>query len=221
VRVGYSAKLAHSQAAARSSPGSFSSLRHTFVTVALDGEDYVVDPAFRDHFLVHRPAARYASVLDAIPQVAVAPAPRLARAVTFLAAEVAACFVAQGVPLPPWRKTTSLLSKWDSPAGAQAGAPTTPRQGADVARFEARRRVANKLALLGVASDFDFLSPASRDGASPSSVLPPPAAKAAAVHPAHVVQLGFQINECFCCGWRQTLRQLAMRRWDVAGAAAA
>ncbi|GAB4817767.1 hypothetical protein N2152v2_004813 [Parachlorella kessleri] len=119
-QAGYTAKL-HAPAGKK-----LHGLRHEFLTVCLpDGGDsgsstYVVDPNFRDSFVVAHPTTRYSAVLAGLDQEVVATQACLRRAVTILGRELAQSFTEQGVPVPPWRTQQALLSKWQlqhSPGG--------------------------------------------------------------------------------------------------------
>lgn len=163
--------------------------------------DYIVDPSFRDNFLLHEPTRRYAALLETLPDVLVAPHSTLECIIRFMALELSHSFTARGISLPPWRRSKSLLSKWQQagqatarlsadghsqPAGKEAApgrqtATTARSRAADAAALQARarQRVAHKLALMGVAqgvAQANIGSPLSwslsdLQRSSPSSVL--------------------------------------------------
>ena len=82
---------------------------------------YVVDPVFREQFVIAKPTPRYASLLSSLPDVFIGPFENLTPLVLFLCAEMAASFKETGGScLPPWRCTTSMLSKWRT-TGSGAG----------------------------------------------------------------------------------------------------
>jgi uncharacterized protein (TIGR01615 family) len=94
-------------------------LRHSFLAVTLPptgpGEDsttILVDPRFRDQFEIAHATPRYARVLATVPAEAVLPPDRVSQLVEILCAEIAAAFAETGTPLPPWRQTAAMLSKW-------------------------------------------------------------------------------------------------------------
>jgi uncharacterized protein (TIGR01615 family) len=101
-------------------------LRHSFLAVTLPGaveaedggvgggapQEVIVDPRFREQFEIAHSTPRYERVLAAVPLEAAAPRDRLHRAVELLCAEMARAFCAAATPLPPWRQTAAMLSKW-------------------------------------------------------------------------------------------------------------
>lgn len=123
-RLGYTALLHtpgdHDKALRRKLCG----LRHDYVTVCLPdaGEagthSVVVDPHFKDAFVVAHPTARYRAVLDAVPAIVVATKVSLRRAVALLSREMALSFSDQGLSTPPWRTATAMLSRWELQPGA-------------------------------------------------------------------------------------------------------
>ncbi|KAG2487290.1 hypothetical protein HYH03_014130 [Edaphochlamys debaryana] len=93
-------------------------LRHTFITCdtpSVNGAParrYIVDPQFKEQFIIAKTTARYAAILAAIPQVFVGPEEHLALLVNFLCTEMSTAFRQLGSVLPPWRHASSVLSKW-------------------------------------------------------------------------------------------------------------
>lgn len=93
-------------------------LRHSFVSCTLPGTSpnsrrrYIVDPRFKEQFVIAKPTSRYATILQAVPNAYVGPEEHLAPFVNFLCGELAAAFRTHGCVLPPWRQATSMLSKW-------------------------------------------------------------------------------------------------------------
>ncbi|KAG2453282.1 hypothetical protein HYH02_002605 [Chlamydomonas schloesseri] len=73
---------------------------------------YVVDPVFKEQFIIAKTTSRYASILGAVPQCYVGPEEHLGLLVQFLCAEMATAFRQLGSVLPPWRQAGSMLSKW-------------------------------------------------------------------------------------------------------------
>ncbi|KXZ44491.1 hypothetical protein GPECTOR_67g332 [Gonium pectorale] len=93
-------------------------LRHTFITCetpagsAGPGRRYIVDPQFKEQFIIAKTTARYAAILAAIPSVFVGPEEHLCLLVNFLCTEMSTAFRQLGSVLPPWRQASSMLSKW-------------------------------------------------------------------------------------------------------------
>ena len=136
--------------------------------------EWVVDPSFGQAFQVTHPTPRYAHILAAVPSLAVAPLPRLLRAVLTLGSEMERCFERRGLPLPPWRSSDALASRYEqaarnssvaaAPAAAAAtGAAARQRQQA-AKQAQQLERVQLRLLKLG-------LQPAGEggDAAVPSS----------------------------------------------------
>ncbi len=79
----------------------------------------IVEPQLREHFRIAHSTPEYDSLLSAAPGEFVGGAGRLAAVVELLSSAVAAAFKDQQLPLPPWRRTKSVLSKWGlGPAAA-------------------------------------------------------------------------------------------------------
>ena len=92
-------------------------LRHSFLEVQLSpGEELertvIVDPRFLDQFEIAHSTVRYTCLLSAVPTNLVVTMPRLSEAVGILCTEMARAFNKVGTPLPPWRQTAAMLSKW-------------------------------------------------------------------------------------------------------------
>lgn len=67
----------------------------------------------RDQFEIGKHAnERYEALLSVLPRVYVGQDDRLPLLVELLCEEMAAAFKERGVPIPPWRRAASLLSKW-------------------------------------------------------------------------------------------------------------
>lgn len=99
-------------------PGTdcFHNLRNEFLVVCGEGEEegnlFIVEGRFREHFAIPHPTERYAQVLAAIPTEVASPAPSLTPLVKLLCSEMSMAFEERGLSLPPWRQSKSLLSKW-------------------------------------------------------------------------------------------------------------
>jgi len=99
-------------------------LRHEFIvcTGRADGSVHhycLVDPRFMDQFALGQPTTGYGSILAALPVEFVGSPLRLQALANLLCVEIAAVYREQGLPLPPWRKPTAILSRWfdvDTPA---------------------------------------------------------------------------------------------------------
>ena len=103
-------------------------LRHSFLAVTLTSPNaappatttttstttttVLVDPRFREQFEIAHATPRYARILTEVPPELVTPTDRLSKAVELLCTEMAIAFAATGTPVPPWRQTAAMLSKW-------------------------------------------------------------------------------------------------------------
>lgn len=94
----------------------FRHLRHQFLLV--DGDPkfpeqlYVVDPNFRDQFVIARTTYHYEKVMDCVPQTFVGRGKKLLPTVQLLCSEMSVAFAQQQLEMPPWRKRKSMMSKW-------------------------------------------------------------------------------------------------------------
>ncbi|GBF95594.1 hypothetical protein Rsub_08575 [Raphidocelis subcapitata] len=75
-------------------------------------EPLVVEPHFREQFVIAHPTPAYEELLQAVPHCFVGTVARLEAAVSLLCEEMAAAFKTQGLPVPPWRSKRAMLSKW-------------------------------------------------------------------------------------------------------------
>ena len=82
----------------------------------------VVEAQFREHFQLAHATPQYAALLAAAPAELVASSERLAGLVALLSAAVEKAFAEQALPLPPWRRRKSVLSKWGLDERALPGA---------------------------------------------------------------------------------------------------
>ncbi|EFJ40509.1 hypothetical protein VOLCADRAFT_99686 [Volvox carteri f. nagariensis] len=93
-------------------------LRHTFIICDTPGVSggpprrHIIDPQFKEQFIIAKTTARYAAILAAVPPVFVGPEEHLPLLVNFLCNEMSAAFRQLGSVLPPWRHASSMLSKW-------------------------------------------------------------------------------------------------------------
>lgn len=94
----------------------FRNLRHDFLAVRgtgdYEGAEFIVEPRFREQFLISHPTAEYSELLLNVPDVFVGTSARLVPVVQVLCSEMADSFDQMGLTLPPWRRTQSMLSKW-------------------------------------------------------------------------------------------------------------
>ena len=117
-------------APAAATPDCLRNLRHSFLAVTAAGavgsnSTLIVDPRYRDQFIVAASTPAYDALLASIPPVFVGCAARVASLTEALCAEMAAAFAARGVALPPWRRPAAMLTKW------------RPRRSEDVAAMSA------------------------------------------------------------------------------------
>ncbi|EFJ49898.1 hypothetical protein VOLCADRAFT_89363 [Volvox carteri f. nagariensis] len=115
------------------------SLRHAFILVRGTGEfrgmEFIVEPSLRQHFSIPHPSPEYDYVLSRTPDVFVGGSCRLVPVVQLLCALMADSFQRQGLPLPPWRTETAMMSNlsgsFDDPNSTAIrscvkGCPVTP-----------------------------------------------------------------------------------------------
>ena len=72
----------------------------------------VVEQNFREHFSIASATPAYRRMLAAAPGEFVGSVSRLAAIVELLSDGVKRAFADQGLPLPPWRRSKSVMSKW-------------------------------------------------------------------------------------------------------------
>lgn len=75
-------------------------------------EPLIVEPRFKEHFLIAQPTLAYEKILHVAPLCFVGTLSRLENAVSTLAFEMRVAFKQQGRSLPPWRTEAALMSKW-------------------------------------------------------------------------------------------------------------
>jgi uncharacterized protein (TIGR01615 family) len=94
----------------------FQNLHHEFLVVAGEGDfagvDIIVDPNFKEQFLIPQPTRSYTAVLEMLPEEFVGTAARLLPLVEVLCREMSAAFEEIGMSCPPWRQAKSMISKW-------------------------------------------------------------------------------------------------------------
>lgn len=102
-------------------------LRHSFVVCSgrRDGSAThycIVDPQFRDQFRIGQPTEAYEAMLAAVPPEFVGSPLRLQALADLLCTEIVEVYRDQGLPLPPWRKSGAMLSRWFDVSGRGAAA---------------------------------------------------------------------------------------------------
>jgi len=94
----------------------FRQLHHSFLLVEGDPQYpdqlYVVDPNFRDQFAIARATRQYDTLLSAVPSVFVGRGKKLLPTIQLMCEEIAVAFSQQHLEVPPWRRRTSMMSKW-------------------------------------------------------------------------------------------------------------
>lgn len=104
-------------------------LRHTFIVCSGRADGSVihyclVDPQFRDQFRIGQPTPAYETVLGMLPLEFVGSPLRLQALADVLCTEIVDVYREQNLPLPPWRKSQAMLSRWfDVSAPPQAPPP--------------------------------------------------------------------------------------------------
>lgn len=92
-------------------------LRHEFLLCSgtLDGtsdHQCIIDPQFRDQFLLGKHNLEYEELLRAVPLEFVGSALRLQALAAVICAEMTKVYQELGIALPPWRRPHAVLGKW-------------------------------------------------------------------------------------------------------------
>jgi len=91
-------------------------LRHNFLVVRPPGRpgtaSYIVDIEFRAQFQVAHATPSYQSLVDNMEGEFIGTEQKLRAVIQFLCEEMAIAFREKDVGLPPWRQTSSMMSKW-------------------------------------------------------------------------------------------------------------
>lgn len=93
----------------------FSKLRHTFIILKddnPDGQSVIIDPNFRDQFVISRPTEKYEKILSFLPRIFIGGWALLFNQVLVITREMTESFKQNKISLPPWRRQNSILSKW-------------------------------------------------------------------------------------------------------------
>lgn len=106
-------------------------LRHTFIVCSGRSDGSIthyclVDPQFRDQFRIGQPTPAYETVLGVLPPEFVGSPLRLQALADVLCTEIVDVYREQNLPLPPWRKSQAMLSKWFDVSSPQQAPPMLP-----------------------------------------------------------------------------------------------
>ncbi|KAF5839184.1 hypothetical protein DUNSADRAFT_1411 [Dunaliella salina] len=95
------------------------SLSHAFILVQTDAgsnlsaeQTLLVEPNFRSHFELPRASNDYTAFLSTLPELLVVEAMQMQPLVAAMSKCVAHEFKRMDLPLPPWRTTSALQSRW-------------------------------------------------------------------------------------------------------------
>ena len=83
----------------------------------------VVEQSFRENFSIASATPAYERLLAAAPGEFAGSVSRLAAIVELLSEGVKRAFAEQGLPLPPWRRAKSVMSKWGMGPNAHGVTP--------------------------------------------------------------------------------------------------
>jgi len=119
-------------------------LRHEFLICngRLDGSSdhhCLIDPQFRDQFLLGKYNEEYEQLLKIVPQEFVGSPLRLQALASVICAEMANVYLSLGISLPPWRKPHAVLGKWFDTSSSNSGASRQDIRG-DIARSSSVRK---------------------------------------------------------------------------------
>lgn len=138
---------AHTHGSGQLDQGCLEKLRHTFLLCfgRIDGSfrhNCVVDPRLREQFHVGHPTPAYSLLLKAVPLEFVGSTLRLHALVALLCEAIAEAYLRQGLPLPPWRKTEAMLTKWQARPELEwpSDKEEVQQQGSDARKAEERRQ---------------------------------------------------------------------------------
>lgn len=97
-------------------------LRHKFLMVeqvvtgvkgkAIQSREVVVQPYFRQHFVLPVMSNRYEKLLELVPDVYAGGRTRLKKQLEVICSEADFCFKGFNWEVPPWRYLNSTVSKW-------------------------------------------------------------------------------------------------------------
>ncbi|KAF6266452.1 hypothetical protein COO60DRAFT_1633045 [Scenedesmus sp. NREL 46B-D3] len=87
-------------------------LRHTFVVAGTTAQLFVIDPSFRDAFLLSNATPAYQFLWEQLPRLFVGTADQLVTVVEFMCSQMELVFAETAASCPPWRTASSMTSKW-------------------------------------------------------------------------------------------------------------
>lgn len=117
-------------------------LRHEFLLCSgkLDGttdHQCLIDPQFRDQFLLGKHNQQYETLLQSVPLEFVGSPLRLQALAAVICSEMTKVYEELGISLPPWRKPNAVLGKWFDTTTANSS-------GMQSARTDASQQRANQ-----------------------------------------------------------------------------
>jgi len=74
-----------------------------------EGLEVLVDPMFREQFVVARPSPRYARLLELVPQVFVGTRAHMVAGIRLMCPEMHASLTSAGLDMPPWRYASRMI----------------------------------------------------------------------------------------------------------------
>lgn len=97
-------------------------LKHTFVVAGVTPASvsskpdstqlFVIDPCFRDSFLLSNATPGYQRLCEVLPSIYVGTAEQLVPLVEFMCSQMHIVFAETGISCPPWRQQACMISKW-------------------------------------------------------------------------------------------------------------
>lgn len=95
-------------------------LRHSFLLVespfgnVSDETSIIIDPCFRQQFVVAYQTSKYADVVRKLPEVFIGWMEDLQVVASWACNHLEECILQRGRLIPPWRRSKSILTKWTS-----------------------------------------------------------------------------------------------------------
>lgn len=93
-------------------------LRHSYLVIKLPFSmknglgEVIVDPGFRQQFVIAHPTEAYQTMLEKLPSTFVGPIGALWNVAGWVCEQLEKSFLESGRLVPPWRRSDSILSKW-------------------------------------------------------------------------------------------------------------
>ncbi|GMH35866.1 hypothetical protein BSKO_03734 [Bryopsis sp. KO-2023] len=93
-------------------------LRHSYLVIKMpfslkNGlDEVIVDPGFRQQFVIAQPTEEYQNMLEKLPSTFVGPIGALWNVAGWVCEQLEKSFLKSGRLVPPWRRSGSILSKW-------------------------------------------------------------------------------------------------------------